>query len=114
MPRTPCNLMCTIVTLEHHSCRVQFCQLYTRPTPEEQITRRWTIVELATDMMKRSLTREQEELRLRGLRILARMIVRYHLTVTARNGQGNASIRANESGVETGTLLDMQEEGNDG
>ena len=32
------------------------------------------------------LTREQEESRLRGLRILARMIVRHHLASIARNG----------------------------
>lgn len=65
-------------------------------------------------MKKVRLTKEQEEIRLRGLRILARMIVRHHLAVQARNGKESASCRTAESKAQTGSFHDMQEEGNDG
>ena len=40
---------------------------------------------------KQRLTREQEEIRLRGLRILARMIVRAHLDGAADEGQRSSN-----------------------
>ncbi len=42
---------------------------------------------------KQRLTREQEEIRLRGLRILARMIVRAHLDGTAGEGQESGGVQ---------------------
>ena len=65
-------------------------------------------------MKKFRLTREQEDMRLRGLRILARMIVRHHLAVLARNGEKTDASRSGKGGTEAGTVLDLQEEGNDG